>query len=150
VRNLALQRARTHSRASPAAATAPHPASRELIGMRNRYRYSPTECYEHIYLNDSFYAWHCLEGVERGLADVDRCHYHQLAEQLYLFVWREKIIPTLGVILIDLKQMRTDGKIFGYQDGDFGATRNFRVGAQASVINIAPAQPAAASAASLE
>ncbi|UJB30132.1 MoaF C-terminal domain-containing protein [Chromobacterium sp. Beijing] len=119
----------------PAAAVPRHPPSRELIGMRNRYRYSPTECYEHIYLNDGLYAWHCLEGVERGLADVDRCHYYQVAERLYLFVWREKIIPTLGVILIDLEQMRTDGKIFGYQDEDFGATRNFRVGAQASVVN---------------
>ncbi|MBN3006552.1 MoaF N-terminal domain-containing protein [Chromobacterium alkanivorans] len=119
----------------PAAAVPPHPPSRDLIGMRNRYRYSPTECYEHIYLNDSFYAWHCLEGVERGLADVDRCHCLQVAERLYLFVWREKIIPTLGVILIDLEGMRTDGKIFGYQDGDFGAARNFRVGAQASIVN---------------
>lgn len=119
----------------PAAAVPPHAPSRELIGMRNRYRYSPTECYEHIYLNDGLYAWHCLEGVEHGLADVDRCHYYQVAERLYLFVWREKIIPTLGVILIDLEQMRTDGKIFGYQDGDFGATRNFRVGARASIVN---------------
>ena len=38
----------------------------------------------------------CLDGVEKGLADVDRCHYVQVAEDLYLFVWREKIIPTLG------------------------------------------------------
>lgn len=71
-----------------------------LIGMRNQYTYSPTERYEHIYLNDNFYAWQCLDGVEKGLADVDRCHYVQVAEDLYLFVWREKIIPTLGVILI--------------------------------------------------
>ncbi|MCS6036118.1 hypothetical protein LNQ52_01035 [Klebsiella pneumoniae subsp. pneumoniae] len=34
--------------------------------------------------------------MEKGLADVDRCHYVQVAEDLYLFVWREKIIPTLG------------------------------------------------------
>ncbi len=90
-----------------------------LVGMRNQYTYSPTERYEHIYLNDNFYAWQCLDGVEKGLADVDRCHYVQVAEDLYLFVWREKIIPTLGVILIDLQQMRTDGKIMGYQGSDF-------------------------------
>ncbi len=81
-----------------------------LIGMRDQYTYSPTERYEHIYLNNNLYAWQCLD-VEKGLADVDRCHYVQVAEDLYLFVWREKIIPTLGVILIDLQQMRTDGKI---------------------------------------
>ncbi|AVR38849.1 TPA: MoaF C-terminal domain-containing protein [Klebsiella quasipneumoniae subsp. similipneumoniae] len=107
-----------------------------LVGMRNQYTYSPTERYEHIYLNDNFYAWQCLDGVEKGLADVDRCHYVQVAEDLYLFVWREKIIPTLGVILIDLQQMRTDGKIMGYQGSDFGALSNFPVGASAKILNL--------------
>ncbi len=107
-----------------------------LIGMRNQYTYSPTERYEHIYLNDNFYTWQCLDGVEKGLADVDRCHYVQVAEDLYLFVWREKIIPTLGVILIDLQQMRTDGKIMGYQGSDFGALSNFPVGASAKILNV--------------
>ncbi len=73
---------------------------------------------------------------EKGLADVDRCHYVQVAEDLYLFVWREKIIPTLGVILIDLQQMRTDGKIMGYQGSDFGALSNFPVGASAKILNV--------------
>ena len=112
--------------------------TRALLGMRNRYTYSPTERYEHIYLNENFYAWHCLEGVEKGLADVDRCHYVRVAEDLFLFVWREKIVPTLGVVLIDLRQMRTDGKIMGYQDSDFSALSNFPVGARAEVINITP------------
>lgn len=107
-----------------------------LVGMRNQYTYSPTERYEHIYLNDNFYARQCLDGVEKGLADVDRCHYVQVAEDLYLFVWREKIIPTLGVILIDLQQMRTDGKIMGYQGSDFGALSNFPVGASAKILNL--------------
>lgn len=107
----------------------------ELVGMRNMYTYSPTERYEHIYLNDQFYAWQCLDGVEKGLADVDRCHYVKVAEQLYLFVWREKIIPTLGVVMIDLLAKRTDGKIFGYQASDFAALSNFAVGAYAEVLN---------------
>ena len=107
-----------------------------LLGMRNRYTYSPSERYEHIYLNSQFYAWHCLEGVEQGLADVDRCHYVAVADDLYLFVWREKIVPTLGVILIDLQQMRTDGKIMGYQESDFSTVSNFPVGARAEIINV--------------
>ena len=110
--------------------------TRALVGMRNQYTYSPTERYEHIYLNDNFYAWQCLEGVEKGLADVDRCHYVQVADDLTLFVWREKIIPTLGVILIDLQQMRTDGKILGYQGSDFAALSNFPVGASAQILNV--------------
>ncbi len=108
----------------------------ELIGMRNMYTYSPTERYEHIYLNDNFYAWQCLDGVEKGLADVDRCHYVKVAEKLYLFVWREKIIPTLGVVMIDLQAMRTDGKILGYQGSDFSKLSNFAVGAHAQILNI--------------
>lgn len=114
--------------------TLPH-FTDELLGLRNLYIYSPTERYEHCYLNDNFYAWHCLDGVEKGLADVDRCHYIKVADQLYLFVWQEKIIPTLGVILIDMEQKRTDGKIVGHQDNGFAMLQNFAVGAQLEILN---------------
>ncbi|MBN3857822.1 molybdenum cofactor biosynthesis protein F [Paraburkholderia sp. Ac-20340] len=113
-----------------------HAATNELIGMRNLYTYSATERYEHIYLNENFYAWQCLSGVEAGLADVDRCHMIGIDEKLYLFVWREKIVPTLGVVMIDLERMKTDGKIFGYQGSRFDALSNFPVGAHAQVLNI--------------
>ena len=53
-----------------------------------------------------------------------------------MFVWREKIIPTLGVLLIDLQQMRTDGKIMGHQSSDFGALSNVPVGASANILNV--------------
>ncbi len=74
--------------------------------------------------------------MEAGLADVDRCHYIGIAKDLYLFVWREKIIPTLGVVMIDLARQKTDGKIFGYQGSQFGALSNFPVGALAEVLNV--------------
>ena len=126
-----------HGAAPPTVdATALHAPTTELIGMRNLYIYSETERYEHIYLNEHFYAWQCLEGAEQGLADVDRCHCFRIDEQLYLFVWREKVIPTLGVVMIDLARMKTDGKIIGYQGDSFDAVSNFPVGAQAEVINI--------------
>ncbi|EEG08603.1 molybdenum cofactor biosynthesis F family protein [Pseudogulbenkiania ferrooxidans] len=112
-----------------------HQPTRELIGLRNLYTYSPTERYEHIYLNENFYAWQCLDGVEKGLADVDRCHYIKIDSNLYLFVWREKIIPTLGVVMIDLDRLKTDGKIFGYQGNNFNELSNFPVGALAEVLN---------------
>lgn len=112
-----------------------HHFTDELIGYRNQYIYSSTEKYEHIYLNENFYAWHCIEGVEKGLADVDRCHYIKISEKLYLFIWREKIVPTLGVILIDMKLLRTDGKILGYQEEDFKALTNFQVGSYAKILH---------------
>ncbi|WP_137819133.1 molybdenum cofactor biosynthesis F family protein [Pseudomonas sp. 2FG] len=113
----------------------PHALTRELLGLRNQYVYSATETYEHVYLNENFYSWQCLQGVEQGLADTDRCHYYKIAEQLYLFVWREKIVPTLGLVLIDLAAGKTDGKIFGYQGADFSRASNFAVGALAYVLN---------------
>jgi len=67
---------------------------------------------------------------------VDRCHYIAIAKDLYLFVWREKIIPTLGVVMIDLERKKTDGKIFGYQGNQFDALSNFPVGALAQVLNV--------------
>jgi len=112
-----------------------HSLTDELIGLRNRYRYSPTERYEHIYLNENFYTWQCLQGVEKGLADTDLCHYYKVADQLYLFVWREKIVPTLGVVLIDLKQHRSDGKIYGYADDRLNQFANFRMASHCEVVN---------------
>ena len=120
------------------AATPRHAPTRELIGRRVRYTYSPTELYEHIYLNDHFYCWQCLKGAERGLADTDRCHYYKLADRLYLFIWREKIVPTLGIVVVDLEQLRTTGKIFGYQGEHFHALSNFPVGAIAREIQAVP------------
>ncbi|MBD8215243.1 MoaF C-terminal domain-containing protein [Erwinia persicina] len=115
-----------------------HTFSDELTGMRNQYRYSPNECYEHLYLNADCYAWHCLQGGEQGLADVDRCQTVKIDDRLYLFIWQEKVVPTLGVVLIDLQAARTDGKIFGYQQDDFKRLSNFAMGAALKVINVTP------------
>jgi hypothetical protein len=112
-----------------------HKPTDELIGKRIQYVYSQTEVYEHIYLNPELYCWQCLKGIEKGLADTDRCRYYKIADKLYLFVWREKVVPTLGVILIDLKRMKTTGKLFGYESGDFGVLTNAPVGAYAVLLN---------------
>jgi MoaF C-terminal domain/MoaF N-terminal domain len=118
-----------------------HLPTTDLVGRRVEYTYSATERYEHIYLNEHFYTWHCLLGSERGLADTDRCHYLKLGDDLYLFVWREKIIPTLGAVVVDFRAMRTMGKIFGHAQGaggrsDSSGVVDFRVGARARVLNL--------------
>ncbi|MFH0915426.1 MAG: molybdenum cofactor biosynthesis F family protein [bacterium] len=118
------------------AETPRHTITDELVGRRVEYTYSPSERYEHIYLNEDFYTWQCLLGSEKGLADTDRCHYYKLAEELYFFVWREKIVPTLGAVVVDLGLMRTTGKIFGYRGGGFEESINFPVGASARLLNI--------------
>ncbi len=104
-----------------------HAVTDELLGVRNLYRYSPTEVYEHSYLNKNFYTWHCLKGVEQGLCDTDACHYYKIAEDLYLFIWREKIVPTLGIVMIDEQNHRSDGKIVGVGDTEDVPLSNFPV-----------------------
>jgi len=115
-----------------------HPPTSDLVGWRMRYDYGPRDLYEHIYLNERYYTWQCLRGPEQGLADTDRCHYRRIDENLYLFVWREKIVPTLGVVLVDTAALRSTGKLFGYSGGDFGAVTNARIGARATLVNVTP------------
>jgi hypothetical protein len=117
------------------AKAARHLPTSDLVGKRIEYTYSATERYEHIYLNERLYTWHCLAGSEQGLADTDRCHYLKLAPDLYLFVWREKIVPTLGIVVVDLQQMKTTGRIIGYEGFDFGAITSFPVGARARLLS---------------
>lgn len=120
---------------APLAGNTPrHAKTSDLVGKRVEYTYSATERYEHIYLNERLYTWHCLSGSEAGLADTDSCDYRKIADDLYLFVWREKIVPTLGVVLLDLAQLVTTGQILGYQGFDFGAVTSFPVGARARVL----------------
>lgn len=115
-----------------------HPATADLVGRRMRYEYGPRDLYEHIYLTERYYTWVCRRGPEQGLADTDRCHYHRIDDDLYLFVWREKIVPTLGVVLLDTAALRSTGKLFGYSGGDFSAVTNVPVGARATLVNVTP------------
>ncbi len=112
-----------------------HAPTTELVGKRVKYVYSRTETYEHIYLNEKLYTWQCLAGSEKGLADTDRCHYYKIDDELYLFVWREKIVPTLGVVLLDWRQKKTTGKLLGYESDDFGELANTPIGAFATLLN---------------
>jgi len=111
-----------------------HEPTQDLVGRRVRYTYSPTETYEHVYLNPQRYTWHCLQGAEAGLADTDSCLYRRVADGLYLFSWSEKIVPTLGIVVVDLTNRRTCGKIFGYRNFACEGLANFPVGARISAI----------------
>lgn len=79
----------------------PH-ESRDLIGMRNVYRYSPNHLYEHVYVSSQRYAWQCLEGAQRGHGDMDLSTVWKLDHGLYLFCFREFRISVASVWLHDL------------------------------------------------
>ncbi|QDZ14638.1 MoaF C-terminal domain-containing protein [Humibacter ginsenosidimutans] len=101
--------------------------SRDLIGKRNVYRYSPHHLYEHVYLSSQRYAWQCLEGVQRGHGDTDLSTVWKFADGLYLFCFREFRIAVASVWLHDLGyQLMTTGVFLGL-DGD-GSPEHSRAG----------------------
>ncbi|GAA1972554.1 MoaF C-terminal domain-containing protein [Microbacterium pumilum] len=88
--------------------------SRDLVGKRNVYRYSPHHLYEHVYLSSQRYTWQCLEGVQRGHGDTDLSTVWKFADGLYLFCFREFRIAVASVWLHDLSyQLRTTGIFLG-------------------------------------
>jgi len=91
---------------------APAP-TRDLIGWRAQYRYSPNHLYEHVYLSSKRYCWQCLVGEQRGHGDVDLSAMWGLGDNLYVFTWSEFLIPVAATWLYDLDAMRTTGTFFG-------------------------------------
>jgi hypothetical protein len=118
----------------PQANTGSTERTEDLVGRRVQYIYSRQHTYEHVYLNRRFYAWQCLKGPEMGIADADICDYVKIASYIYLFLWREKVVPTVGIVIINFRDMRSNGKIFGL-DIPSGKLVNFTMGAYAQPIN---------------
>lgn len=101
--------------------------SRDLIGKRNVYRYSPEHLYEHIYISSQRYAWQCLEGVQRGHGDMDLSTVWKFANGLYLFCFREFRIAVASVWLHDLGyQLMTTGIFLGLNGS--GVSEHSRAG----------------------
>ena len=94
--------------------TGPEPApTRDLIGRRALYRYSPNHVYEHIYLSSERYGWQCLVGVQRGHGDTDLATTYKFDEDQYIFTFREFAIPVASVFFYNMKQLRSTGKFLG-------------------------------------
>ncbi|RMJ21073.1 hypothetical protein PHISP_08059 [Aspergillus sp. HF37] len=94
------------------AKVAPFAPTADLIGKHILYRYTPRDAYEHVYLNQGTFTWHCLNGTEKGLADTEPCKMLKLDEKLYLLFWSEKIMPVESIVVVDLEKMRSTGRFF--------------------------------------
>lgn len=101
--------------------------TRELIGYRSINVYSPNHTYEHTYINSQRYAWQCLNGVQRGHGDMDYSTAYKLEDNMYIFAFREKIIPTASVFYFDYDLGRCTGKFIGITKE--GKIENSRAGA---------------------
>lgn len=98
-----------------------------LNGKHLRYTYSSTHVYDHYYLSERFYSWFCRAGPDKGLGDFEECDYFELGPQLYLVSWREKLLPCVGILVENHREMHCVGKICG-TDAYTGALGNSRVG----------------------
>lgn len=87
--------------------------TRDLIGLRAHYTYSPQHVYEHTYLSSERYAWQCLVGVQRGHGDVDLTTTYKFSEDQYIFTFREFIIPVASTFFYNFADMRSTGKFLG-------------------------------------
>ncbi|WP_194926581.1 MoaF C-terminal domain-containing protein [Catenulispora pinisilvae] len=118
-----------------------HQRTAELVGRRVQYVYGPDNAYEHIYLHENAYAWHCLAGAEKGLADVDRARVWKIREDIYLLTWQEKVVPCDGIVILNFRTNQSTGRIWGY-DTDAGTTNAIAMGARAIMLNHTAHDPA--------
>lgn len=109
----------------------------ELIGRRAYWRYSEDHAYEHVYLSPQWYTWHCLAGPEKGLADTDEQTTYRLRDGIYVFAWREKVIPCASVTVADHRDhnaLRSHGVLFGRSENGTDTT-HFTFGAHGAVLS---------------
>lgn len=97
---------------SAATGVAPGP-TRDLIGLRAHYTYSPNHVYEHTYLSSTRYCWQNLVGVQRGHGDVDLATTWKFGDDLYIFAFREFMIPVASTFFYNFRDMRSTGKFLG-------------------------------------
>lgn len=111
--------------------------SAALIGRRVMWVYSPVHAYEHVYLSPQWYTWQCLAGPERGLADTDENSVWELRPGIYIFAWREKVIPCASVTIADhrnVQAIRSHGVLFGLDESGTTPT-HFTFGAHGRLIS---------------
>ena len=109
--------------------------TRDLIGLRGLYTYSPEQCFEHIYLNSQRYAWQCIRGPLRGEGDVDLATVYKFDDNQYIFAFREFGLPVSTVFFYNWDQMRTTGKFFAIADD--GTIANTPAGAFITKLSMA-------------
>ncbi|MEZ3159333.1 molybdenum cofactor biosynthesis F family protein [Microbacterium sp. BWT-B31] len=114
----------------------PTPTS-ELVGRRALWVYSSVHAYEHVYLSPHWYTWQCLAGPEQGLADTDENTVWRMRPGIYVFTWREKVIPCGSVTIADHRDqtaLRSHGVLFGADEGG-GIAAHFTFGAHGRLLS---------------
>lgn len=108
----------------------------DLVGRRAMWVYSDDHAYEHIYLNSGTYAWHCLAGPERSIADVDQTKTYKITDEIYLFFVTETVFPWDGVFVLNFTpgEMTNIGRFFGWDPKPNTLSHN-TFGARGRILN---------------
>ncbi|WP_216216562.1 MoaF C-terminal domain-containing protein [Amycolatopsis aidingensis] len=117
----------------PVSGSPPEPST-DLLGRRVLWSYSPQHHYEHIYLTEQWYTFLCHSGPEQGIADTDACAYYRIRPGIYLFAWREKVVPCAAVTVADHRLMRSHGALFGLAEDGTSIT-HFTFGAHGRLLS---------------
>ena len=109
----------------------------ELVGKRVQYVYSRTEVYEHIYLNENLYTWQCLRGqrARPGRHAIAATTARSTTSSTSSSGGRRSSRRS-GVVLVDWRLKRSNGKLFGYESSDFGALSTTAIASRATLLNI--------------
>ncbi|HKT96136.1 MAG TPA: MoaF C-terminal domain-containing protein [Paraburkholderia sp.] len=108
--------------------------SSSLVGKRVLYRYSSDDWYEHVYFGREVMAWHCVNGAEQGMADVEKCACFDVAPDLTILFWSETVMPVESIVAIDLQRMRSTGRFFCW-DPKPSKLVHLTFGSKATVLN---------------
>jgi MoaF C-terminal domain len=90
----------------------PPAPTRDLVGRWHRYRYSPADLYEHIYVSGDRFVSHNVDTVHTSdRADCHPVSYYKVAPDLYLVAWREFDSQASMIMAENLSQFRATGKV---------------------------------------
>lgn len=103
--------------------------SQDLVGKRYLYQYSEKDAYEHVYVTDQLFTWHCVSGNEKGLADTDFAQIIKFEENFYMIVWVEKIMHIVSTITLNYDAGRSSGAMASFDGWDYGELVNVSSGA---------------------
>jgi len=103
----------------------PPPApTRDLVGRWHRYRYSPGNLYEHVYISGERFVSHNVDTQNTGdRADCHPVSCYKFAPDLYMVTWREFDSQASMVMIEDLAQLRATGKALHPVSADRSASR---------------------------
>lgn len=88
--------------------------TRDLAGQRLLIIYSPNHYYEQIFLNSGRYCWHNLKGEQYGHAASETCDFFKFDDKIYVYSWREMLIPCGTSYILNYRSNVATGKFIGW------------------------------------